>query len=57
MSGGDYGRRIPPTPFADLANTESGGYIEFDEGLRMMTRHARSLGYDAVILFLDELLL
>ena len=43
--------------FADLANTESGGYIEFDEGLRVMTRHARSLGYDAVILFLDELLL
>ena len=43
--------------FADLANTESGGYIEFDEGLRVMTRHARSLGYDAVILFLDELIL
>mgnify|MGYP000113761603 CR=1 FL=1 len=43
--------------FADLANTESGGYIEFDEGLRVMTQHAKSLGYDAVILFLDELIL
>ncbi|MTW22209.1 phage resistance protein [Allochromatium palmeri] len=43
--------------FADLANTESGGYLEFDEGLRVMTRHAKALGYDAVILFLDELIL
>lgn len=43
--------------FADLANTQSGGYIEFDEGLRVMTRHAKALGYDAVILFLDELIL
>ncbi|WP_372835838.1 DUF6079 family protein, partial [Pontibacterium sp.] len=43
--------------FADLANTQSGGYITFDEGLRVMTQHAKSLGYDAVILFLDELIL
>ncbi|MBK5938347.1 phage resistance protein [Halochromatium roseum] len=43
--------------FADLANTQSGGYIEFDEGLRVMTRHAKALGYDAIILFLDELIL
>ncbi|WP_213455829.1 phage resistance protein [Thiocapsa sp.] len=45
------------TAFADLANTQSGGYLEFDEGLRVMTRHAKALGYDAVILFLDELIL
>jgi hypothetical protein len=45
------------TSFADLANTQSGGYLEFDEGLRVMTRHAKALGYDAVILFLDELIL
>jgi len=43
--------------FADLANTQGGGYLEFDEGLRVMTRHAKALGYDAVILFLDELIL
>ncbi|WP_020506075.1 DUF6079 family protein [Lamprocystis purpurea] len=43
--------------FADLANTQSGGYLEFDEGLRVMTRHAKALGYDAVVLFLDELIL
>ncbi len=43
--------------FADLANTESGGYIEFDQGLRVLTQHAKALGYDTVILFLDELIL
>jgi len=43
--------------FTDLANTESGGYVEFDEGLRVMTQHAKALGYDAIILFLDELIL
>lgn len=43
--------------FADLANTQSGGYVTFDEGLRVMTQHAKNLGYDAVILFLDELIL
>ncbi len=41
----------------DMANTEYGGYVDFDEGLRIMTEHAKSLGYDAVILFLDELIL
>lgn len=45
------------TSFADMANTQSGGYVEFDEGLRIMTAHAKALGYDAVILFLDELIL
>lgn len=43
--------------FSKMANAERGGYIEFDEGLRVMTGHAKSLGYDAVILFLDELIL
>jgi len=42
---------------ADVANSEEGGYVDFDEGLRIMTEHAQSLGYDAVILFLDELIL
>ena len=43
--------------FSKMANAERGGYIEFDDGLRVMTQHAKSLGYDAVILFLDELIL
>ncbi len=42
---------------ADMANTEHGGYVTFDEGLRIMTEHAKALGYDAIILFLDELIL
>lgn len=43
--------------FSKLANTDQGKYVEFDEGLRIMTQHAKALGYDAVILFLDELIL
>lgn len=42
---------------AEMANTQAGGYVDFDEGLRIMTQHAKSLGYDAVVLFLDELIL
>lgn len=41
----------------DMANTESGGYVDFDEGLHIMTEHAKALGYDAIVLFLDELIL
>jgi hypothetical protein len=43
--------------YGKMANAERGGYIEFDEGLRVMTQHAKALGYDAIILFLDELIL
>jgi len=45
------------TSMADMANSEFGGYVDFDEGLRIMTEHAKALGYDAVVLFLDELIL
>ncbi len=34
-----------------------GGYVPIDEGLSIITKHARSLGYDALVLFLDELIL
>lgn len=34
-----------------------GTYVDLDEGLRAMSEHAQSLGYDAVVLFLDELVL
>lgn len=33
------------------------GFVSLDEGLSAMSRHAQALGYDAVILFLDELIL
>jgi hypothetical protein len=32
-------------------------FVSLDDGLSIMSRHAQSLGYDAVILFLDELVL
>lgn len=33
------------------------GFVSLDEGLSAMSRHAEGLGYDAVVLFLDELIL
>jgi hypothetical protein len=32
-------------------------FVPLDEGLTVMSRHAQSLGYDALVLFLDELIL
>jgi hypothetical protein len=41
----------------DLATAGSEGFIPLDAGLSVMSKHAQALGYDAVILFLDELVL
>jgi hypothetical protein len=38
-------------------NPTDQGYIDLDRGLAVMSRHAKALGYDAVVLFLDELVL
>lgn len=35
----------------------SGEYLDLDTGLAVITRHAKSLGYDGLVLFLDELIL
>ncbi|MGW3604366.1 phage resistance protein [Micromonospora sp. NPDC005161] len=35
----------------------SGEYLDLDTGLAVITRHAKTLGYDALVLFLDELIL
>lgn len=35
----------------------TGNFISLDRGLAVMSRHARDLGYSAVVLFLDELIL
>lgn len=32
-------------------------YVSIDQGLAVLSQHAKSLGYDAVVLFLDELIL
>ncbi|GAB5549918.1 MAG: hypothetical protein SangKO_096780 [Sandaracinaceae bacterium] len=34
-----------------------GTYVDIDHGLAVMARHAKELGYDGVVLFLDELIL
>ena len=36
---------------------QSGEYLDFDTGLAVITRHAKELGYDAMVFFLDELIL
>jgi hypothetical protein len=35
----------------------SGEYLDLDTGLAVITRHAQELGYDALVFFLDELIL
>src|SRR5207245_10348659 len=37
------------------AYTQQASYVDLDTGLAAMAAHAKSLGYDAVVLFLDEL--
>ncbi|MFI6433226.1 DUF6079 family protein [Rhodococcus oryzae] len=37
--------------------TEQADYVDLDRGLVILSEHARDLGYDAVVLFLDELIL
>ncbi|HEY3006232.1 MAG TPA: hypothetical protein VGJ44_28045 [Kribbellaceae bacterium] len=39
------------------AFTRTGEFVSLDEGLAAITRHAKSLGYDAIVMFLDELVL
>lgn len=41
----------------DLASGREEGFVSLDEGLVILSRHARDLGYDGVVLFLDELIL
>jgi len=36
---------------------QSAGYIELDKGLEVLTRHAAGLGYDGVVMLMDELIL
>ncbi len=45
--------------FSAYRSLAGGGesFVSLDDGLSIMTRHAQALGYDAVILFLDELVL
>ncbi|MEO3924848.1 phage resistance protein [Micromonosporaceae bacterium B7E4] len=39
------------------AAVHSAEYLDLDTGLAVITRHTKALGYDALVLFLDELIL
>ena len=39
------------------AFTHTGEFVSLDEGLAAISRHAKTLGYDAIVMFLDELVL
>jgi hypothetical protein len=41
----------------DIAAGGGEGFVSLDEGLAIMSKHAQALGYDAIVLFLDELIL
>ncbi|TCJ33271.1 phage resistance protein [Parafrankia sp. BMG5.11] len=45
-----------PNTYRDLRE-DAEGFISLDQGLSEIARHAKDLGYDAVVLFLDELIL
>jgi hypothetical protein len=45
------------TSYAAMAESRGEAFVSLDDGLSIMSRHAKALGYDAVILFLDELIL
>ncbi|WP_029008651.1 hypothetical protein [Azospirillum halopraeferens] len=49
--------RVYFASYAHVAANRGQAFVALDEGLAIMSRHARALGYDAVILFLDELIL
>lgn len=38
-------------------DAETGSFVDLDKGLAVMSQHAKGLGYSAVVLFLDELIL
>ncbi|KQY36816.1 phage resistance protein [Nocardia sp. Root136] len=43
--------------FTEQAAEDETGFISLDKGLSVIASHAKSLGYDGIILFLDELIL
>ncbi|MER8601129.1 hypothetical protein NKH09_25145 [Mesorhizobium sp. M1339] len=43
--------------YTDVAAARGEAFLDLDRGLVVMSQHAQRLGYDAVVLFLDELIL
>jgi hypothetical protein len=47
----------PMSSYARGASGDSGAFLPLEDGLAVISRHARDLGYDGLVLFLDELIL
>src|SRR5262249_15111879 len=43
--------------YGDVAQASGEAFVDLEEGLSVISAHAKGLGYDALILFLDELIL
>ena len=43
--------------YRDVARSSGEAFVSLDDGLAIISRHARDLGYDGLVLFLDELIL
>jgi len=52
----DLVERLLPA-FQDVAAVQGERYVAIDQGLAIVSQHAQALGYDAVVFFLDELIL
>ena len=44
-------------PSSPVITPKAEAFVSLDKGLSVISRHAKNLGYDAIILFLDELIL
>lgn len=53
---GDLVKNMFPA-FRGIAHAKDEAYVELDEGLGILCAHAQMLGYDGLILFLDEFIL
>ncbi|MEV8326040.1 DUF6079 family protein [Kitasatospora sp. NPDC056731] len=47
----------PMKSYARGASGDANAFIPLEDGLSVISRHAKSLGYDGIVLFLDELVL
>jgi hypothetical protein len=47
----------PMSAYGRRAAGDAGAFVPLENGLSVLTRHAKQLGYDGVVLFLDELIL
>ncbi|MFJ9700578.1 PglY protein [Streptomyces fradiae] len=47
----------PMASYAEGARGDAQAFLPLENGLAVISRHAKSLGYDGIVLFLDELIL